>query len=187
MRSSTAVGRDELRGRLTSIPRYIMGAVSMKMRRSTSTTSTRGMMLISASDVPIRRLSPASSTLNAIFGGTSELGRAAERIQEIEGEDVHLGGPVLHAVDEVVVADDGGDGRAQTGRGGDERLRDAGRHHGQARRALLTDAVEGRHDSPHRAEETDERGGAGGGGEEGEVALQARHLEAGGATERPVH
>src|SRR5262245_45991759 len=120
MRSSTAVGREDVLGRLTSIPRYIMGAVSMKMRRSTSTTSTSGMMLISASDVPIRRPSPGSSNLNAIFGGAPQLGRAAEDVQEIEGEAVHLGGPVLHAVDEVVVADDGGDGRAEAGRGGDE-------------------------------------------------------------------
>src|SRR5262245_52436103 len=186
MRSSTAVGREDVRGRLTSIPRYIMGAVSMKMRRSTSTTSTSGMMLISARDVPIRRPSPGSSNLNAIFGG-AQLGGAAEDVQQIEGEAVHLGGPVLHAVDEVVVADDGRDGRPEAGGGGDEGLRDAGRDDGEARRPLLADPVEGRHDPPHGAEETDERGGARGGGEEGKVALEPRHLEARGTTEGTVH
>src|SRR2546422_1632765 len=39
-----------------------------------------------------------------------------------------------HAVDEVVVADDGGNRRAETRGGGDERLGDAGRHHRQADR-----------------------------------------------------
>src|SRR5262249_43110900 len=103
-----------------------MGAVSMKMSKSTSTTSTRGMMLISASDVPIRRLSPPSSNLNAIFRGAPELGWAAEDVQQVEGEAVHLGRPVLHAVDEVVVPDDGGGGSAASGPGGERRRVESG-------------------------------------------------------------
>ena len=59
-RSSTAVGLAAALGRLTSMPRYIMGAVSMKISSNTSTTSTSGMMLISASVVPIRRESCAA-------------------------------------------------------------------------------------------------------------------------------
>ncbi len=53
-RSSTAVGLPELLGRLTSMPRYMSGAVSMKMRRSTRMTSTSGMMLISDMVPPMR-------------------------------------------------------------------------------------------------------------------------------------
>ena len=84
----------------------------------------------------------------------------------------------LHAVDEVVVADDGGDGGAQARRGRDQRLGDAGRHDRQARRALRSDAVERGHDAPHRAEEADEGRGAGRGGQERQVALELRDLEA---------
>src|SRR2546428_31190 len=40
------------------MPRYIIGAVSMKISSSTSTTSTSGMMLISASVAPIGRPPP---------------------------------------------------------------------------------------------------------------------------------
>src|SRR5256885_15299147 len=106
MRSSTAVGLAAARGKFTSMPRYIIGAVSMKIRSRTSTTSTSGMMLISARLVPIRRGSD-DSVLNAIFGRASRLGRGpAQDVQEIHREAFHLDGPVLHAVDEVVVADD---------------------------------------------------------------------------------
>src|SRR5690349_8361007 len=136
MRSSTAVGLAAARGRFTSMPRYIIGAVSMKISRSTRTTSTSGMMLISASDVPMRRPPSSDWTLNAIFLSPRELrDRAAEDVEEIEHEAVHLRRPVPHAVDEVVVAHDRRDGRRETGRGGDQRFRDARRHDGQAGRA----------------------------------------------------
>src|SRR2546427_5560741 len=109
MRSSTAVGFETAFGRLTSMPRYIMGAVSMKISSRTSTTSTSGMILISARLVPIRRVLDHSSVLNAIFGGASQLGgRSAQKVEEVQREAFHLDGPVLHAVDEVVVPDDGG-------------------------------------------------------------------------------
>src|SRR5262245_13105673 len=165
MRSSTAVGLAAARGRLTSMPRYIIGAVSMKISSSTSTTSTSGMMLISASEVPIRRSPSEDWMLNAIFGRPRELRhRTRQDVQEIEAEAIHLRRPVAHAVDGVVVAHDRRDGGGETGRGGDERRRDAGRHDRQAGRALRPGAVEGRHDAPHGAEQTDERRGAGRGG-----------------------
>src|SRR5512147_2843331 len=124
MRSSTAVGFEAARGRLTSIPRDIIGAVSMKMSSRTSTTSTSGTMLISASEVPTRSDPPDDSVLNAIFRRPRELRqRAGEQVQEIEGEPLHLGGPVLHAIQEEVVADDGGDGGAEAGGGRDKGLR----------------------------------------------------------------
>src|SRR5688500_7711616 len=111
MRSSTAVGRAAARGRFTSMPRYIIGAVSMKISRSTSTTSTSGMMLISAIGDPSRRSPPDGPALNAIFGRPGELRQgAAEDVEQVEDEAVHLRRPVADAVDEVVVADDRGDG-----------------------------------------------------------------------------
>src|SRR5919108_3246407 len=126
MRSSTAVGLAAARGRLTSMPRYIIGAVSMKMSSSTSTTSTSGMMLISASDVPTRRSPSGAPTLNAIFRRPQLRRRTREHVEQVQHEAVHLRGPVPHAVDEVVVADDRGNGRCETGRRRDQRFGDAG-------------------------------------------------------------
>src|SRR5262245_48949166 len=107
-RSSITAGEPELFGRLTSMPRYIIGAVSMKISSSTSTTSTNGMMLISDSDVLPLRVS-VDETLNAIAdrhavgdrGGRG--GGPREEIQEVEREALHLDGPAAHAIDEVVV------------------------------------------------------------------------------------
>src|SRR5262245_66676269 len=115
------------------MPRYIIGAVSMKMSSRTSTTSTSGMMLISAIDVPTRSWLPGAPALNAIFGRAGQpRHRPAQDVEEIEDEAVHFGRPVTDAVDEVVVAHDGRDRGRQTRRRGDERYRDAGRDHGQA-------------------------------------------------------
>src|SRR5207244_9393838 len=95
MRSSTAVGFDAAFGRLTSIPRYIMGAVSMKISSRTNTTSTSGMMLISARLVTIRRGPCVSSALNIVAGSPRLGGGAAQWIQEIHRAALHLEGPVL--------------------------------------------------------------------------------------------
>src|SRR5207245_4448881 len=107
-RASTAVGLEAVRGRVTSIPRYIIGAVSMKISSSTSTTSTSGMMLISASDAPKGRRPPAPGpTLNANFGGPRGLGhRPREPIEQLQREAPHLRRPVLEPVDEVVAGHD---------------------------------------------------------------------------------
>src|SRR5262249_35621726 len=187
MRSSTAVGFAAARGKFTSIPRYIIGAVNMKIRSSTRTTSTSGMMLISASVPPIRREPPPVSMLNAILGASWNLARGAGHlVQQIEREALHLRRPVLDAVDEEVVGDDRGNGRAEAGRSRDEGLRDAGSDDGQARRALLADSVERRDDPEHRAEEADERGGARRRGQERQIALQPRDLERSRPPQRPL-
>src|SRR5262245_55584765 len=126
MRSSTAVGFADALGRLTSIPRYIMGAVSMKMRRSTRTTSTNGMMLVSASVEWVRPPSAASG-LNILRGPRHPRRRTAQEVEEVQREAVHLRGPVSHAVDEEVVPHHRGDGCTEPGGGGDEGLGDARR------------------------------------------------------------
>src|SRR2546430_15785005 len=119
MRSSTAVGLAAARGRFTSIPRYIIGAVSMKISRRTRTTSTSGMMLISARLVPMRRVPPGGPTLKAIFRGPRELGRgAAQEGEHVEREPLPFRRPVLDAIDEVVVAADRRDCRLASGRRG---------------------------------------------------------------------
>src|SRR2546426_7269168 len=173
-RSSTAVGRDTAFGRLTSMPRYIIGAVSMKISSRTSTTSTSGMMLISARLAPIRRGPCDSSSLNAIFGGASHFGRGpAQKAEEVQREALHLHRPVLHAVDEVVIPDDGG-GRGAEPRGRrNQRLGDFPRDDGEAFRALRAHPMKSRHDAPHRAPEADERRRA-----RGRRAERGRGLEA---------
>src|SRR6185503_2576848 len=176
-RSSTAVGFPPLRGRFTSMPRYIMGAVSMKMRSSTRTTSTRGMTLISARALRVPAPSPPASALIAILEGLSApYEPALDQVGQLEREVVHLGCPVTHQPDEVVVADDGRNRRRQTGRGRDQRARDTGRDDREARRSLRADGLERAHDADDRAQEADEGPGAGGRREEREVALHALHL-----------
>src|SRR2546426_8239131 len=136
MRSSTAVGLAAARGKFTSMPRYIIGAVSMKIRSRTSTTSTSGMMLISARLVPMRRAPPGGPALNAIFRGPRQLRRrTAQEVEHVEGESLHLRRPVLHPVDEVVVADDGRNGGAEAGRRRPERPPKGGRPHRRGRPA----------------------------------------------------
>src|SRR5438132_10372620 len=90
------------------MPRYIIGAVSMKISSSTSTTSTSGMMLISASVAPIgRRPPPPAPTLNAIFCRPRGLGhRPRERVEQLQREPLHLRRPVLDPGDQVVVGHD---------------------------------------------------------------------------------
>src|SRR5262245_41539478 len=177
MRSSTAVGLAAALGRLTSMPRYIIGAVSMKINRRTSTTSTSGMMLISESDVLVRPPPSAGSGLNILGGRTRHArGGATQDVEELEHEAIHLGAPVSHPVHEEVVAHDRGHRGAQTGRRGDEGLGDARSDDGQAGRALLADAVKGGDDAPHGSEQPDEGRHTGRGGEEGQVALETRDL-----------
>src|SRR2546425_10058376 len=140
------------------MPRYIMGAVSMKISSRTSTTSTSGMMLISARLVPIRRGPCDSSNLNAIFGCASPLGSGpAQKVEEVHREALHLHGPVLHAVDEVVVPDDGGDRGAEPRGRRNQRLGDSRRDDGQACRALRAGHLKRRPDAPNRAADADER------------------------------
>src|SRR5262245_33650076 len=107
MRSSTAVGLADAFGRFTSIPRYIMGAVSMKIRSNTSTTSTSGMMLISAKLEPIRAPPSEGSDLNILRRPRYPRGGATQEIEQVEHEAVHLRGPVPDAIHEEVVAHDG--------------------------------------------------------------------------------
>src|SRR6516162_1138298 len=162
-RSSIAVGLLAVFGRFTSMPRYIMGAVSMKISSSTKTTSTSGMTLISARALRVRPVpSPPASVLIAILERLRASHEPAlSQVRQLEREVVHLRGPVADLADEVVVPDDRGNGREETGGGGHQGLRDAGRHHRQARGTLAADGLERGDDSDHGSEETDERTRAG--------------------------
>src|SRR2546422_2967478 len=105
MRSSTAVGLDAAFGRLTSMPRYIIGAVSMKMSNSTSTTSTSGMTLISARVLRVRAApSMPASALIAILERLRRPDQAAlDQVRQLEREVLHFGRPVADPTHEGVV------------------------------------------------------------------------------------
>src|SRR3990172_8382902 len=183
--------------------RISMGAVTIKMIRSTSTTSTNGVTLISESvwfapverrdrsiavaDVPRETRPPAPSpeTLAPILGRLRKV--PLDDVQVLEREIVHLGRKPLHPVDEVVIEDDRGDGRRETGGGGDEGLAHPGGDDADVRGLRHSDALERVHDAPHRSEETDERSGAAGGGEKRKPALELQHLRVRGSNQRARH
>src|SRR5262245_61102272 len=165
------------------MPRYMSGAVSMKIKSKTRVTSTRGMILISARVPPI--LWPpvptsAESTLMATAHGTGAgvglvarlvrrlLGaeRATHDVQELEREAFHLHRPVLDPIHEEVVTHDGRNGGPESRRRRDQRLRDTRRHHRKVGGPLGSDSLERRHDAPDGAEQSDEGGGAGRRGQE---------------------
>src|SRR5262245_54950118 len=186
-RSSTAVGLPPLRGRFTSMPRYIMGAVSMKMSSSTRTTSTRGMTLISASVLRVPAASAPASALIAILEGLrAPYEPALDQVGQLEPEVVHLRGPVTYPPDEVVVANDRRDRRREPGRGGDQRARDPRGDDRQARRSLRADGLERVHDTYDRPEQPHEGAGAGRRRQEREVALHPLDLARLHASHRPL-
>src|SRR5262245_8878778 len=159
------------------MPRYIIGAVSMKMSRRTRTTSTRGMTLISASVLRVPAPSPPASALIAILEGLcAPYEPTLDQVCQLEREVFHFGHPVSHPPDEVVVADDGRNRGSQSECGRHQRAGDSGRDDRQARRALRADRREGVHDAHHRSEETDEGAGARRRGQEREVALHPLYL-----------
>src|SRR5512139_69441 len=94
-------------GRFTSTPWVSIGAVTMKMMRSTSITSTSGVTLISAM---ILR-SPARPD-PVIAMGSHPLGLALEEVDELGAEAVHPVQDRPDAVQEVVVRHDRRDRRS---------------------------------------------------------------------------
>src|SRR3970040_822909 len=87
-------------GRLTSTPWVSIGAVTMKMMRSTSITSTRGTMLMS--DIILRSL--PFPLLKAI--GLHLLQVPLEEVHELDGETVEPGGDRPPAVQREVIPHD---------------------------------------------------------------------------------
>src|ERR1700733_15653179 len=78
-------------GTLTSIPDCSTGAVTMKMISSTRTTSTRGVMLISASEVRVWPELAVKATrglpLHRFLFGTDLF----QAVEQFAGEVVHAG------------------------------------------------------------------------------------------------
>src|SRR5439155_19050964 len=186
MRSSGSVSGWLATGSDTSMPRLIMGAVTMKTRSSTSTTSTSGVTLISPRAEEVRWLrSPryvaAAWEPPSVPPACMLREVTLDDVEEFQREVVHHRRQHLDAGVVEVVEHRGGDGRAEPGRGGDEGLGDAGGDHRQVGRAGATDRLERVHDPPHGAEQADEGRHGGGRGEEAHPPLQARRLHGGRA------
>ena len=137
-------------GTATSMPDCSTGAVSMKMMSSTSTTSTSGVMLISASAVWVRVWPPLreeKAMARSSSGAGLRLPRAVARgggRRDMAAFSMALSSSrpksSMRAANsrswrgELVVADERGDGDGQAGGGGDEGLGDAGSDGAQGRR-----------------------------------------------------
>src|SRR5262245_46061220 len=116
------------------------GAITMKMMRSTSTTSTRGVTLIA--DVIL-----AGSPIRM-----DRLRHLEEDVDDLVRRLVHLDVEALEKTGEVVERDDGRDRDEDAERGRDERFRDTARDRRHAAGARGRDAAEGVDDPDDRAE-----------------------------------
>src|SRR5260370_438940 len=172
-------------GSSTVSPCVSIGAVTMKMISSTSITSTSGVTLISersvGSSVSVGRRISVRRTSSAC-GYSREV--PLRQIQKVHRKVLHLPPGLPKALDEHVVGEEGGDGGEEAGGGVDERFADAGGDGDDRRGAGGADGGEGVHDSPHGAEEADERRRRGGRGQKGGEAAQARRLDPPGAPQR---
>src|SRR5579864_4599787 len=111
-------------GKSTSMPDCKMGAVIIKMMRSTRTTSTSGTILISESDVPV--------CLSCGISADSLRTHFFNLCRYFHGEIVHARAQISNPAYEIIVSDDGGNRREKPGGGGDESFRDAGSNGAQA-------------------------------------------------------
>src|SRR6202034_2100556 len=107
-------------GTETSMPDCSTGAVTIKMMSKTSTTSTSGVMLISASEVRVWPVLAVKATRGLplhrfLFGGDF-----FQAVEQLAGEVVHAGAKLAQRCGELVVGDHGGDGDQQARGGGDQ-------------------------------------------------------------------
>src|SRR5690348_309926 len=102
--------------------------------------------------------------------------RALKRVEQFERKVVTARREFLNLVAEGVVGDYRGNGGKKAGRGGDQRLGNAGRNRAQGSRARRAQPLKGVNDAPDGAEQADEGRNRAGGGQPGHAALQPRHL-----------
>src|SRR5580698_11302854 len=107
-------------GTLTSIPDCSTGAVTMKMISSTRTTSTSGVMLISASEVRVCPVLAVKATRGLPLHRFLFRCDFFQAIEQFAGEVVHARAKLTQGSGELVVCNDGGNGDQQAGSGGDQ-------------------------------------------------------------------
>src|ERR1700733_12555818 len=126
-------------GTATSMPDCSTGAVSMKITSSTSTTSTSGVMLISASDVCVCPVLLVKATCGLPLDWLlARLERDLfHAVEQLAGEVVHARRKVAAARRELVVGHHRGHSDNEPGSSGNKSLRDAGRDSPQCCRSRL--------------------------------------------------
>src|SRR4029079_2723031 len=138
----------------------------MKMISSTRQTSTNGVTLMSALTAlwlsVAKCLSPDACGMGGALLRPLLLDEEVDQLRRGVG---HLHLEALEDVGEVVEQPRRRDGDAEAEGGGHQGLRDAPPHRADAARARQRHALEGVDDADHGAEQTDERGGGGDGGE----------------------
>src|ERR1700677_1144814 len=184
-------------GTATSIPDCSTGAVIMKMISSTSTTSTSGVTLISASEERVVPVLLVKATVHRLSGGCGS-GRARvrrhggshrdflERVQQFAAKVVCGSGKDTDARGELVVGYKRGDGDKQPGSRGDERLGDSGRDRAQGGRSGTAQAAERVDDAHDSAEEPDVDSGGRDGGQSRHAAFEICDRLAGGRLRRAL-
>src|SRR5262245_51601861 len=160
-------------GSSTSTPFCIMGAVTMKMMRKASTTSTKVVTLMSARLA--RALLRAGERATPCISGC-----LLESVQDLGDEVVQPVADHPKPVVEVVVSEHRRDGRREACGGGDQRFGDPGGHGCEIGRADHSDRSKGAHDAPHRAEKPDKGSRRCRGGQKAKVPLEASHRLRGG-------
>src|ERR1035437_2383235 len=134
-------------GTSTSMPNSITWAVSMKMMSSTSTTSTKGVTLISERLAPPRLRDPNPPPLKEIAMALLSEG-ALGQVQELQRKVVHARADFADGVAEEVIENGRWDGGKKSHRSGNQRFGDAGRDRPQAGTALLSQILK-RADNAH--------------------------------------
>src|SRR6185369_1044999 len=131
----------------TSTPSWSMGVTTMKMISSTSTTSTRGVMLMSDLTPPLLPplAMPMGDSLQSLPCRLLLVLRVVldEVVHQLGGGVVHLDREFFDVIGELVEHHDRRDGDEQAARGGVERFRDAARDRADAARTGLGHAFEG--------------------------------------------
>src|SRR6185312_12779530 len=138
------------------MPDCSTGSVIMNMISSTSTTSTKGVMLISASEVRVFPLLLVKATLDLplprILGAGAALhlrclrGNLFKRVQQLAGKIIGRRGEHPHARGELVVCHYGRNGDEQAGGRGDQRFGNARPNGAQLSGSGFTQALECLHD-----------------------------------------
>src|ERR1700691_5994281 len=123
-------------GTETSIPDCSTGAVTMKMTSRTRTTSTSGVILISASEVRVWPELAVKATRGLplhriLFGLQADF---FETVEQFAREVVHAGGKLAQRGGELVVGDHRRNGDQQAGGRGNQSLGDSRRHRAQSGR-----------------------------------------------------
>src|ERR1035438_8573601 len=181
-------------GTATSMPDCNTGAVIMKITSSTSTTSTMGVMLMSASELLVwpPLLVKATFGLSGNFryriarGSRSTDRNLFKRVQQLTAKIVDCRRKNPDPCGELVVSHHSRHGHKESRGGGDERLRDAGSDSPQCGCSGGAQAVERVHYTDHRAEQANKRAGCRDRGQPGKSSLQVGHSLAGGGLRRAL-